>query len=255
MGIFSSCNSEYRLPTSTTWRRYTMHVSIRHHRQKVFDDNIRNFMGLLVRFVGLGITDHSQNLLNYYFRSGRNVVYYARIIIPDQAGTWFITLPLSDYGFTCQKVPSLMLCKIWMASSTTSFSLRSKIRACSKLITRWFSLNLAWWGNRYHCWTFEWSLSRGSEVCLKPIPDDVFSYRTANKERMVKLGIGAERRDRQRAFLDVMVFNPLAQSYRDTPLSQCYRRNELEKRRVFDERIREVVHGFSSLPVFSLVWV
>jgi hypothetical protein len=36
-----------------------------------------------------------------------------------------------------------------------------------------------------------------------------------------------------------------------TSLSQCYRRNELEKRRAYDERIREVEHGKFSPLVFS----
>ena len=58
-------------------------------------------------------------------------------------------------------------------------------------------------------------------------------------------------RDRQHAFFDVRVFNPFAQSYRDTSLPQCYRRNEMEKRRAYDERIREIEHGSFSPLVFS----
>ena len=58
-------------------------------------------------------------------------------------------------------------------------------------------------------------------------------------------------RDQQRAFFDVRVFNPFAPSYRNTSLSQCYRRNELKERRAYDERIREVEHGSFSTLVFS----
>ena len=47
------------------------------------------------------------------------------------------------------------------------------------------------------------------------------------------------------------MFNPFAQSYRDTSLPQCYRRNEMEKRRAYDERIREIEHGSFSPLVFS----
>ncbi len=43
--------------------------------------------------------------------------------------------------------------------------------------------------------------------------------------------------------IDVRVFNPFAQSYRDTSLSQYYRRNEMEKERAYDERVREIEHG------------
>ncbi len=58
-------------------------------------------------------------------------------------------------------------------------------------------------------------------------------------------------RDRQCAFYDVRVFNPFAQSYRNTSLSQCYRRNEMEKKRAYDERVREIEHGSFSPLVFS----
>ena len=40
-------------------------------------------------------------------------------------------------------------------------------------------------------------------------------------------------------------------SYRNTSLAQCYRKNELEKRRAYDERIREIEHGSFSPLVFS----
>ena len=47
---------------------------------------------------------------------------------------------------------------------------------------------------------------------------------------------------------DVRVFNLFAQSCRNTPLAQCYRRNELEKRRAYDERVE---HGTFSPLVLS----
>ena len=90
----------------------------------------------------------------------------------------------------------------------------------------------------------------GIEPCLQPITDEVSSYRTGG----ARLDIVAESfcgRDRQRAFFDVKVFNSLTPSYRNTSLSQCYRRNELEKIRAYDERIREVKHGSFSPLVFS----
>ena len=38
---------------------------------------------------------------------------------------------------------------------------------------------------------------------------------------------------------------------RNTPLAQCYRRNEMEKRRQYDERVREIEHGSFSPLVFT----
>ena len=58
--------------------------------------------------------------------------------------------------------------------------------------------------------------------------------------------------DRQYAFFNVRVFNPFAQSHQNTPLAQCYRKNEIEKRRAFDERVREIEHGNFSPLVFSI---
>ena len=39
------------------------------------------------------------------------------------------------------------------------------------------------------------------------------------------------------------VFNPFSVTYKKSTLKACYRRNELEKCRCYDERIRLVEHG------------
>ena len=58
-------------------------------------------------------------------------------------------------------------------------------------------------------------------------------------------------RDRSRAYFDVSVVCPFAQSHRNTSMSQCYRKNELEKKRCYEQRIREIEHGSFSPLVFS----
>ena len=50
-------------------------------------------------------------------------------------------------------------------------------------------------------------------------------------------------RDGQRVFFDFRGFNALVPSYRNSSLPQCYRKNELGKRRAYDEIIREVENG------------
>ena len=47
------------------------------------------------------------------------------------------------------------------------------------------------------------------------------------------------------------VFNPYAQTHCNTPLAHCYRKHELEKKRVYKERVREVEHGTFSPLVFT----
>ena len=54
----------------------------------------------------------------------------------------------------------------------------------------------------------------------------------------------------ERTHLDVRVFNPSAPSNRNTSLSNCYRKHEAEKRRTYEQRIREVHSTFTPL-VFS----
>ena len=77
------------------------------------------------------------------------------------------------------------------------------------------------------------------------------SQRSVNREDGARLDIVAE------SFGDVignvhsLMFNPFALSYHNNSLSQCYHRNELEKRRAYDERIREIEHGSFSPLVFS----
>ena len=51
-------------------------------------------------------------------------------------------------------------------------------------------------------------------------------------------------------FFDIRVFNPSAQSHRNTLLAPCYRCNEMKKR-VYDERVRVIKHGSFSPLVFS----
>ena len=58
-------------------------------------------------------------------------------------------------------------------------------------------------------------------------------------------------RDRQSAFFDVRVFNPYTPCYRSSTLAQCYWKNELEKKRVYEERVREIEHGSFSPLFFS----
>ena len=94
----------------------------------------------------------------------------------------------------------------------------------------------------------------GKEPNLQPVTEERLTHRTANREDGARLDIVAESfwgRDRQRAFFDVRVFNPFAQSHVNTTITQCYRKNELEKKRSYDERVREIEHGSFSPLVFS----
>lgn len=99
----------------------------------------------------------------------------------------------------------------------------------------------------------EISTNTETEPQLQPLTGETLHLRTANTEDESRLDI----RSRgfwcsgQDAFFDVRVFNPLAASYRNTSLNSLYRRHEQEKRRVYDQRVREVERGSFAPLVFS----
>ena len=55
----------------------------------------------------------------------------------------------------------------------------------------------------------------------------------------------------ERAFFDVRVFNPFAQSNSHSSIQSTYRHHENRKKRHYEKRIREVEHSSFTLLVFS----
>ena len=51
--------------------------------------------------------------------------------------------------------------------------------------------------------------------------------------------------------MDVRIYNPMAQSHRDQDLLSAHKKNEQEKKREYDERIREIEHGTFTPLVFT----
>ena len=47
----------------------------------------------------------------------------------------------------------------------------------------------------------------------------------------------------EKSFLDVRVFNPHAPSNNKTSINSCYRKHENDKKRAYEQRIREVEHS------------
>ena len=93
----------------------------------------------------------------------------------------------------------------------------------------------------------------GIEPNLQPLSGERLQQRSANCDDGARLDIVADNfwGDGRRAFFDVRVFYPLAQSYRQISVEACYRSREQEKRRNYDERVREVERGTFSPLVFS----
>ena len=102
--------------------------------------------------------------------------------------------------------------------------------------------------------------------CMKEVHRDVevgptllllmgesFNHRSANTEPDARVDIRCRGFwiDGQSAFFDTRVFYPHAPSYRSKSLKSLYRRFEMDKKREYGERIREVEHGSFTPLVFS----
>ena len=81
----------------------------------------------------------------------------------------------------------------------------------------------------------------------------VFHHRQANAADEARLDVSARDfwRRGQRAFVDVRIFNPMAESNIGQGLAAAHRSHELQKKRQYDERIREVEQGTFTPLVFT----
>ena len=95
----------------------------------------------------------------------------------------------------------------------------------------------------------------GIEPTLQPITDERLCHSTADTEDGGHVDIKAQGfwgSDRQCAFFDVWVFNPLTQTYHSLRLATCHRRHKQEKKMAYDQLVREVKHSCFSPIVFSV---
>ena len=102
-----------------------------------------------------------------------------------------------------------------------------------------------------------------SEVChsvstephLQPLQGEALRGASASTEECARLDIAANGfwgGRFERAFFDVRVFNPQAPSNRHPQPATCYRRHEKEKKRVYEQRIRDIEHGSFAPLVMSV---
>ena len=82
-----------------------------------------------------------------------------------------------------------------------------------------------------------------------------FALKTANKEDHARLDVSARGvwMRGSRAFFDVKVFNPLAQSYSKLTLKAAHKQNEREKKRKYEDRVINVEHGSFTPLVFTSI--
>ena len=83
------------------------------------------------------------------------------------------------------------------------------------------------------------------EPTLQQLTGETFKWKTTCTSNNARLDLSAESfwTRGERAYFDVRVFDPVAQSHIDQELDAVHRSQEREKCRTFEERITEVEHG------------
>ena len=91
------------------------------------------------------------------------------------------------------------------------------------------------------------------EPQLQPITGEEFRWKTANTAKDARLDISARGfwTRRQRAFFDIRICNPMAQSYQGKTLKEIHTKNEKDKMREYSERVINIEQGSFTPLVFT----
>ena len=169
------------------------------------------------------------------------------------ASTWLTALPIDEHGFALHKAAfrdSLSLRYGWPLQNSPSHC------SCGQPFSVEHALTCKTGGFPAvrHNEVRDITATLLTEVChgvttephLQPLSGESLSHRSAITEDGARLDVamyGFWGGRFEKAFVDVRVFNPSAQSNRHGPLSSVYRKHEQEKRRQYDQRVREVEHA------------
>ena len=177
------------------------------------------------------------------------------------ASSWLSALPIEDHGLALHKGAfrdTLCLRYNWQPTHLPSKCI------CGKAFSIDHALTCPTGGlptirhNELRDFTAKVMTEVCHDVCieppLQPISGEALSYATSTKDDEARLDIRAQGfwdNRHQRAFFDVRVFNPNAPSYRKLHLASAYHRQEREKQRKYEQRVREVELGSFTPLIFS----
>ena len=176
------------------------------------------------------------------------------------ASVWLSALPLKEFGFDLHKGSfrdAICIRYGWQPPQLPSTCV------CGKAFNVDHALSCPYGGfpTLRHNELRDLTATLMKEVChnvsreppLQPLSGETLSYSTAGTEG-ARLDVAADEFwgiPGQRAFFDVRVVNPFSCTYRNLPLSSVYKRVEEEKKRKYDQRVREIEHGSFSPLAFS----
>ena len=169
------------------------------------------------------------------------------------ASTWLTVLPLTEHGFSLHRSAFqdvLALRYGWSPSKLPSKCI------CGKNFTVEHALSCARgaFPSIRHNEIRDLTANLLTEVCndvriepdLQPVLSDQLSGATANSQDGARLDLSANGvwgGRYEKTFFDVRVFNPHAPSNKNLTPPACYRKHEKEKKRAYEQRVREVEHS------------
>ena len=177
------------------------------------------------------------------------------------ASTWFTVVPLTEHRFTLHRSAfqdALALRYGWSPSK-----LPSKCE-CGHAFSVEHALSCAKGGfpALRHNEIRDITASLLTEVCsdvrvepdLQPVTPNQLDGASANSQDGARLDLSANGvwgGRYEKTFFDVRVFNPIAPSNRGQTPAAAYRKHEREKKRAYEQRVREVEHSSFTLLVLS----
>ena len=203
------------------------------------------------REVGSNNYNHTKNITSN-FKADPSLKHCLEVTEEKGASTWLNALPIQEHGFALHKGDfrdAICLRYGWSPPHLPNH------RVCGTALTVDHALNCKCGGfvSIRHNEVRDLTAKLLTETCsdvrveppLQPLNGEVLSGGSAVKDDNARVDIAATGfwSSRQRAFFDVHVFNPFSVTYKKSTLKACHRRNELEKRHCYDERIRLVEHG------------
>ena len=173
---------------------------------------------------------------------------------------WLSSLPLNEFNFTLTKNEFWDGIRIRYGWAIPNLPARC---ACGEKFTLHHSLNCKKGGfvSQRHNEIRNLIATLLTEVCkdveiepvLHKLTGEEFHERTANKSDEARLDVKAKGFwiKGQTTYADVRIFDPNAKRYQNNTLKQMYAKNEVEKKRHYNERVQRVEQGSFSPLVFS----